>query len=192
MPPVATNYYYVIGSLPATTTNSASDTSESPSPGIAATQTLVSTYDPADQTAPPAGGTAVPAGVIPGASGAVSTATAYPPKLPQPTAAGSKYYWACLRRPANPFMPVSVTNPMVVVDSMRFAYTEGGGTGTTTGMVDTVTIGTNALYSTQRLQPYRGGHAVQSPSGILDWRYGYSEQIAAHDDGHGQLRRHLR
>ena len=31
-----------------------------------------------------------------------------------------QYYWVCLRRPANLFAPVSLNNPMVVVDSMRF------------------------------------------------------------------------
>ena len=36
-----------------------------------------------------------------------------------------KYYWVCLRRPANPFAPVSLNNPMVVVDSMRFPYFDG-------------------------------------------------------------------
>jgi large repetitive protein len=36
----------------------------------------------------------------------------------------STYYWVCLRRPADPFAPVSASNPMVVVDSMRFPYIE--------------------------------------------------------------------
>ena len=42
------------------------------------------------------------------------------------TAGSAQYYWVCLRRPANPFAPVSATNPMCVVDSMRFPYIEDG------------------------------------------------------------------
>ncbi len=41
------------------------------------------------------------------------------------TTGGGAYYWMCLRRPANPFAPVSAANPMVVVDSMRFPFIEG-------------------------------------------------------------------
>ena len=37
----------------------------------------------------------------------------------------TKYYWVCLRRPANPFAPVSAANPMRVVDAMRFPYIDG-------------------------------------------------------------------
>ena len=60
-----------------------------------------------------------------------------PPKI-TPLAVGSgtmQYYWLCLRRPANPFAPPQADishvdgtayNPMVVVDAMRFPYTEGG------------------------------------------------------------------
>ncbi len=40
------------------------------------------------------------------------------------TTGGGAYYWVCLRRPANPFAPVSALNPMVVVDSMRFPFIE--------------------------------------------------------------------
>ena len=124
------------------------------------------------------------------------------------------YYWACLRRPANPFAPVSASNPMVVVDSMRFPYIEAttkiSGTrmsasgvvvpdvtlplaigsqstppGVPTALV-TPTAGTSdAAYSIQRFQPYRGGHAVPIPQNVatttvpapVDSRYGYSEQI---------------
>ena len=81
------------------------------------------------------------------------------------------YYWICLRRPANPFAPPqpdislvdanghSTYNPMVVVDAMRFPYIEGGGTAG-----PPATVGTNAIYSSQRCQPFRGGHAVRLPS----------------------------
>ena len=63
---------------------------------------------------------------------------------------------------------------MVVVDSMRFPYIEAGGT-----PGNPPTAGTNKLYSYQRLQPYRGGHAVPSTTGTgIDTRYGYTEQVA--------------
>ena len=67
---------------------------------------------------------------------------------------------------------------MLVVDAMRFPYIDGTGTGSTV----------NTVYSAQRFQPYRGGHAVPvaagTPAGVaaaqptLDARYGYTEQIA--------------
>ena len=70
---------------------------------------------------------------------------------------------------------------MLVVDAMRFPYIYGTVTGSTG----------NTVYSAQRFQPYRGGHAVPVPSvaagtpaGVaaaqppLDTRYGYTEQIA--------------
>jgi large repetitive protein len=111
------------------------------------------------------------------------------------------YYWACLRRPANPFAPVSAANPMVVVDSMRFPYIEATAkiTGktmsasgvavpdtppalaTTTGGVATPG-NADVAYSAQRFQPYRGGHALPIPQTTpsipspVDTRYGYSEQ----------------
>jgi len=82
-------------------------------------------------------------------------------------------YWVCLRRPANPFAPVSAQNPMIVVDAMRFPYIESGGTPGTPG--------NSFMFSYQRLQPFRGGHAVPMPGvtgNAIDPRYGYSEQIA--------------
>src|SRR5206468_3087417 len=75
-----------------------------------------------------------------------------------------KYYWLYLRRPANPLDPNSAK---VVVDSIRFPYTDAGGVGQTT--IDPVTgkdkdtIRTTPnqdLYSLQRLQPYRGGQDI--------------------------------
>ena len=123
---------------------------------------------------------------------------AYPPKpwLPAvPASASATYYWLCLRRPASPFLPPNpdptgnsgTYNPMIVVDSMRFPYIEGGGKVTTIDQVgnnDAVTAGTNAIYSIQRPQPYRGGHAVRLPSdpgtgsAVLNTAYGYSEQAS--------------
>ena len=125
-----------------------------------------------------------------------------PANVPQSLApGGAKYFWVCLRRPANPFAAVSQTNPMVVVDSMRFPYIDG--TANPTGTTWTVsgsgyTPGTggtppNTIYSAQRLQPYRGGHAVPMPNALSltattgyaytlmppDPRYGYTEQTAA-------------
>jgi len=143
-------------------------------------------YDPVDFNPP---GVAPPSltldpGVLPPALGATSPTTTYPPKfdssVPMPVGKGNaKFYWVCLRRPANPFAPVSLTNPMVVVDSMRFPYIEAKGTGAPGTPTDTVTQGTNQLYSYQRIQPYRGGHEVPAASGSgIDTRYGYTEQIA--------------
>lgn len=120
---------------------------------------------------------------------------------------GANYFWVCLRRPANPFAPVSAANPMVVVDSMRFPYIDGTANPgmnwfNPNGQV-VVTNGTtggyaNTIYSAQRLQPYRGGHAVPMPNAPgataptissaygptvttmpPDPRYGYTEQTAA-------------
>ncbi len=69
-------------------------------------------------------------------------------------------YWVCLRRPANPFAPVSASNPMIVVDACGFPISSRGAlarqrrTGTRT---------TTIIFSYQRLQPFRGGHAVPMP-----------------------------
>ena len=123
-------------------------------------------------------------GVLPGVVADSDTSPGSPPstyqsKLPTLTAGSqqTKYYWVCLRRPANPFAPVSAANPMLVVDAMRFPYIYIDGTQV------------NTVYSAQRFQPYRGGHAVPvapgTPAGVaaaqptLDARYGYTEQIAA-------------
>src|SRR5208282_5927699 len=139
--------------------------------------TLANAYDPVSgtpSTTPP------PTGVLP-----VPTGTAVPvPPAPPPTANAptilpappvtkgqGTYYWICLRRPANPFAGVSATNPMIVVDCMRFPYIEAG-----------TATSSSSLFSYQRLQPFRGGHAVPMPNAtgtnVLDPRYGYTEQIA--------------
>src|SRR6185437_6476960 len=101
------------------------------------------------------------------------------PVVPLPRLGEANYYWLYLRRPANPFDPAS---PKVVVDAMRFPYTEAGGTGQTVNGSDRVTQGSLPLYSVQRLQPYRGGHAVPfdptAPTASLLSAYGYSEQTA--------------
>ena len=132
------------------------------------------------------------------------------PAMPLATGTGTypmpgSYYWVCLRRPANLFAPVSVTNPMIVVDATRFPYTDGTaklaggpsppGPTNAAGMTIPVpqVLGTSppAPFAIQRYQPYRGGHAVPvavpvnltpqtSPAGSItpiDTRYGYTEQI---------------
>ena len=192
-----TSYFLTIG-------NPVPDpTAETPAP--ASVFTLTGANDPVDfrtaaptgtGTTPPATGSIyLPPGVLPLPVGSTVPVTIYPGKIagggtaaaPAALALGTgNYYWICLRRPANPFAPVSATNPMVVVDSMRFPYIESGGTGTTDTTLgarqDTVTPGANSLFSYQRLQPYRGGHAVPAPLGLgagIDTRYGYTEQVAA-------------
>ena len=84
----------------------------------------------------------------------------------------TKYYWVCLRRPANPFAPVSAANPMLVVDAMRFPYIDGtapltgqGPTGGPTTVPNLTASQVNTAYSAQRFQPYRGGHAVPVAAG---------------------------
>jgi hypothetical protein len=143
------------------------------------TFTLSTTYDPFSTThpAPP------PIGVLP--ASATVTQPPYPGGLSIPVQGTGtvQYYWVCLRRPANPFAPVSAANPMIVVDCMRFPLIESGGTGQTTGAGDSVQKGGTApgyIFSYQRLQPYRGGQAVPltGVAGALDPRYGYTEQIA--------------
>ena len=110
---------------------------------INATATLSPAYDPLHprrrRRPPPSN--VVPPGYclnlqsVPVAPQPVTTkSNTMPPKI-TPLAVGSgsmQYYWICLRRPANPFAPpqadisLSTYNPMVVVDAMRFPYTEGG------------------------------------------------------------------
>jgi len=179
------NYFFVIGNS-LSVLNGETPALASPT---TVTQTLKPEYDPITQgTAaanPPFATTTLPAGVLPGALGSSAT-PAYPGRVPALTTIGTtKYQWVCLRRPANPFAPVSATNPMVVVDSMRFHFIEGTGKTTindpTDGPVpDPLTA--NRIYSTQRLQPYRGGHAVSNGNPTtpkVDPRYGYTEQLMA-------------
>ncbi|MGA7502130.1 MAG: hypothetical protein WBX00_36015, partial [Isosphaeraceae bacterium] len=156
--PPANPYFLTIGNTVTTPSETAPYTPYLP---------LANTYDPVSG-APPT--TLPPAGVLPGVTPTPPTGTA-PQILPKPTMNSGQgtYYWICLRRPANPFAGVSLTNPMIVVDCMRFPYIEAGSATTPSN-----------LFSYQRLQPFRGGHAVPMPSvtGALDPRYGYSEQIA--------------
>jgi hypothetical protein len=129
------------------------------------------------------------------------------PAMLAPPAASAKYIWVYLRRPANPFAvttdpsysttltSTANTNPMVVVDCIRVPFIESGGT-YNSGNDPQVKIGSNYIYSVQRMQPYRGGHAVPliepvgsgftAPTGssaIADPTYGYTEQIAGQQTG---------
>ncbi len=73
------------------------------------------------------------------------------------------YYWLYLRRPADPFDP---TSDRVVVDSFRFIFTKSQGIGYQNSGADAVSpnnlnaAGTDYIFSLERLQPYRGGHAI--------------------------------
>ena len=117
------------------------------------------------------------------------------PPDPEPATADDRCH---RRRPTAPDLPVALPAPAVEplrhgVDprsssiasrSTASAFSsEGGGTGTTRReTMDTVTLGDVPLYSVQRLQPYRGGHAVpvapgDTPFTPLD-AYGYSEQTS--------------
>lgn len=99
---------------------------------------------------------------------------------PNPT-----YLWLYLLRPANPLaQPNPATNPLVVVDSFRFPYIEAGAHATSSSLSqDNVdTQGTQPMYSAQRLQPFRGGHAMTQAPGSTAFlpgdAYGYSEQTS--------------
>ncbi len=93
----------------------------------------------------------------------------------------AEYFWIHLVRPANPNAANMAVEPKVVVDSMRFPYTEGGGTITNPNTpAEQVTVGTRPLYSVGRLQPYRGGHAVPDSHRFTPpYPYGWSEQTTA-------------
>ena len=128
-----------------------------------------------------------------------------------PTPAKGAYYWVYLRRPANPFdteMPNQArpNKEMVVVDAMRFPVVDASNpmfnppVSGPPAVPATVTADQNAIFSSQRLQPYRGGHLVSvdtpvptanqptAPSkavGVASicppsppYAYGYSEQMA--------------
>ncbi|MDB5349438.1 MAG: hypothetical protein JWN86_685 [Planctomycetota bacterium] len=88
----------------------------------------------------------------------------------------SQFYWLHLLRPVNAKDP---TSQKVVVDSFRFPYfVDNGIAKAKDANNDTVTQGTNAIYSTRRLQPYRGGHFVPYSETLTNAPnpYGYSEQ----------------
>ena len=89
------------------------------------------------------------------------------------TAGNTMWLWLYLRRPANPFdtRPYAYRE-MVTVDAIRFPFTYASGNAA-------------AVFSTQRLQPFRGGHLVpqlpnpataNNPFPATCW--GFSEQTA--------------
>ena len=119
-------------------------------------------YTPA-ATTPPAlaalhGDRRDPAGGVPDASRPTNFA------MPALAKGQTIWCWLHLRRPANPFdqRPYAYRE-MVTVDSIRFpfTYSDAGwkSTDPMTGL-DTPTIGTSALISIERFQPYRGNHLV--------------------------------
>jgi large repetitive protein len=205
-----TDFFYAFGNSPpspAAETGSPSPTNYYPVGNgvVSGTPSLVQYLSPA---ADPFNGVTTPSitwypGVLPGVVAASGGSTAAPPagyqeKLPTVPAGSqqTKYYWICLRRPANPFAPVSAANPMRVVDAMRFPYidataplTGSGPAGGPAKVPNLTAPQVNTAYSAQRFQPYRGGHAVPVAAGTpaggagapptLDARYGYTEQIAA-------------
>jgi len=176
-----TNFFYVIGNpLPANTETNPPATSNNP-PNLV--QTLATSFDPVGGTGAINTGITWYPGILPGATQAGNQGTPppnYNTMVPPPGAYLAQYYWVCLRRPANLFAPVSANNPMVVVDSMRFPYIDGTANPPPIGAGST----SNFIYSAQRMQPFRGGHAVPvvttpaTPGATLDARYGYTEQIA--------------
>jgi hypothetical protein len=218
-----TDYFYVLGNNPPNSTfeqgtpgptnywPGTTTTANTPTtPYIAAntptmTQALASSYDPMNGTAPGTPPFTVYQGLLPGVvptqGGIQGTLPPnYQWKLPAPAAQKVTYYWVCLRRPANPFAGVSPTNPMIVVDAVRFPYIEGTGPlvnitsppkGGPTSAPDTSKA--NTVFSVQRFQPNRGGHAVpyyapatqvtppNPPTPVtpppLDTHFGFSEQI---------------
>lgn len=182
-PTTGDNYYFVIGNqLSVANGEVQSPSNTNPSADKASQRlTIKPAFDPMGTAAPPTGLT-LPPGVLPSADATPGNGTYPATRIPYLGGVGAqpRYQWVCLRRPANPFAPVSADNPMVVVDSMRFHYIEGTGP-----MTDTDGDGNpvpdpkaaNRIYSTQRFQPYRGGHAVLNPTtSKLDYRYGYTEQ----------------
>jgi len=172
--PVASYYFLTIGDQPPPSTVESAP--------YQPTYILNPQWDPVSSPQPPAppAGPTVPPGVLPPPTYNGTSPSAYPNKLlsgngPGPGTGYGAMCWACLRRPANPFAPVTQKNPMVVVDAMRFPFIEGGG-----NPGNPPTQGPNCIFSYQRLQPFRGGHAVPQGTSttLLDPRYGYTEQIA--------------
>ncbi|SIO11677.1 hypothetical protein SAMN05444166_2535 [Singulisphaera sp. GP187] len=106
------------------------------------------------------------------------------------SATPGQFYWLYLRRPANPFDttydPARPNENRVVVDAFRFIYNTSKGVGSPPGDTVTGSPAAGDLFSMQRLQPFRGGHAVApipalapgvAPNYCLT-AYGYSEQTS--------------
>ena len=96
------------------------------------------------------------------------------------------YFWVHLVRPANPHaINMGPAEPRVVVDSMRFPYSEAGGAVMNPNTdTEQVTQGTTPLYLVERWQPYRGGEAVPNGHRFTPaYPYGWSQQTYANNDG---------
>ncbi|WP_152053269.1 hypothetical protein [Tautonia marina] len=102
-----------------------------------------------------------------------------------------RYFWLYLRRPANPLLPPDPsTNPMVVVDSIRFPFGASEGEGqvnTASNEDEEVTPADHPIYSIQRPQPFRGGQLVPDPENpsLPLFLYGSSEQARPADSNTG-------
>jgi hypothetical protein len=177
-----TNYYYVIANPDPPAGFELSSPSSSTTPPTLI-QKLDTTFDPVGGTNP--SNFQFRPGVLPGIT---AQGTTPPPsfkwKIPTPPvttggAAQVKFYWMCLRRPANPFDKVSAINPMVVVDAVRFPYIDGTGKITAGNPPSVDTTRSNDIWSIRRWQPYRGGQAIPPGTGTakLDPHYGFTEQI---------------
>jgi hypothetical protein len=107
--------------------------------------------------------------------------TLLPPVGTVTEAEKGRYFWLYLLRPADPADPVN--SPKVVVDSIRFPYMVADAK-QADPMTPTITETTTHIYSAQRLQPYRGGHAVPNPTANPYFplsAYGFSEQTTVSD-----------
>jgi large repetitive protein len=106
----------------------------------------------------------------------VITPNSFGPSAGKPMAS---FYWLYLTRPADPTQRATGPGAKdVVVDSFRFVF-QNPGTTITNDVPQVGQGGDGILYSVQRFQPYRGGHAVTPPTGVTtttDYHFGYSEQ----------------
>ena len=124
------------------------------------------------------------------------TAELITPTSSNPTDLINQYYWLYLRRPVNPFDPsFDPANPnanRIVIDSFRFPFLQSTGLGQV-GTPDRMATSPAepALFSLERMQPLRGGHAVPPLTGAaantatIIPAYGYSEQTSIPAGGTG-------
>jgi hypothetical protein len=132
--------------------------------------------------------------ILPASPGTIPTTVGTAADILDPAPIANQYYWVYLRRPArstwNDAVPAErpggSLNPMVVIDSMRFPYLMADSTVNTSLTPPVATEPTQRMWSTQRLQPLRGGQAVPDNTTTAtffpDWAYGFSEQMERGDD----------
>ncbi len=171
-----------------------------------------------DYRSPGVGGASLPSATVEGNTNAVAKDSEINVRLPigfaipTPAANAANYYWVYLRRPANPFdvAPPNEVRPnkeMVVVDAIRFAVVDSSNS-TITTPGGPPTRSTNAIFSAERFQPYRGGHLLRvdttppaaypkpatgspaNPQTTISppspaYAYGYSEQMGPPPTGNG-------